>query len=101
MEMGTLLVICGASAYSVWGVPASSKLLTARLPDNLLNQAARDTLLLIEESLERTELSAERQQEIKDGMQRIVPDYPIDKLRFYQVATWGPMPLRCQAAPSF
>ena len=82
--MATVVVAALIWGYFVWGVPVGSKALAYRLPPDLLNRSAQETLSFLEEyTLKETSLSAERQQEIRTSFQAFAPDYSIEKLRFY------------------
>lgn len=82
--MATVVVAVIIAGYFFWGLPAGSKTLAYQLPDNILDRSSRETLALMEEfSLEETELSEDRQQVIREDIQAAVPEYPIEKLRFY------------------
>ncbi|WP_043320019.1 M48 family metallopeptidase [Microbulbifer sp. HZ11] len=82
--LATVVVAALIWGYFTWGVPVGSKVLAERLPADLLNRSAQETLKFLEEfQLEETTLSAQRQQEIRDTFQGFAPDYPIEKLRFY------------------
>jgi len=82
--MATVVVAGIIAGYFFWGLPAGSKALAYQLPDNILDRSSRETLSLLEEySLHETALSEDRQQVIREDIQAAVPEYPIDKLRFY------------------
>lgn len=88
--MATVVVAAIIAGYFFWGLPAGSKALAYQLPDNILDRSSKETLELLEEfSLEDSELSEERQQIIREDIQAAVPEYPIDKLRFYRGGDMG------------
>ncbi|WP_288131803.1 M48 family metallopeptidase [Microbulbifer sp.] len=86
----TVLVAGIIWGYFTWGVPAASEALAYRLPADLLDRSAQETLSFMEEySLEPTALSDERQAEIRAEFSAFAPSYPIEKLRFYRGAEQG------------
>ncbi|WP_231759135.1 M48 family metallopeptidase [Microbulbifer elongatus] len=88
--LATVVVAALIWGYFTWGVPVGSKVLAERLPADLLDRSAQETLTFLEEfQFEETALSAERQQEIRDSFHDFAPQYPIEKLRFYGGGSQG------------
>lgn len=88
--LATAVVVSGIWAYFAWGIPAASKLLAQRLPEQTLHQAARETLALLEKrALHPSELPAERREEIRRSIAAAAPDYALEKLRFYRGGRMG------------
>ncbi|WP_105102423.1 M48 family metallopeptidase [Microbulbifer pacificus] len=88
--LATLMVVVIVWGYFTWGVPAGSKALANRLPPDLLDRSAQETLEFLEEySFEPSALSPQRQAEIRAEFGAFAPDYPIEKLRFYRGGDQG------------
>ena len=88
--LATLVVVGTVVGYFVWGLPAMSHALAERLPADMLDEAAAETLAFLEEhQLEASELSEVRRGEVLAAIGTVAPDYPQEKLRFYRGGEHG------------
>jgi Zn-dependent protease with chaperone function len=81
MVIASTFVVLGlAASYFIWGIPAGSKFIAEHLPDTLLQQAADDTLTILESRyLEPSKLSEDVQQRVLTLIAAQSPDYDIEK----------------------
>lgn len=85
-----IIVIASGWLFVAHGLPAGANALAQQLPDTILNEAAAETLLLLEKyGLSNSELSNEKQEHIRALIAQSAIDYPIDKLRFYRGGSMG------------
>lgn len=83
--LATLVVVGAVVGYFAWGLPAMSHAIAERLPMDMLDEAAAESLAFLEEhQLEASDLSEARREEVLTAIATVAPDYPREKLRFYR-----------------
>ncbi|AFU99061.1 M48 family metallopeptidase [Simiduia agarivorans] len=90
VALAAVTVLFMGFSYFYWGIPAASDLVSRYLPDNVLQQASDDTLLVMKKRyFETTTLPEETQNRLREKVATYAPDYPLDKLHFFAAPDMG------------
>ena len=90
VALATVTVLFLGFSYFFWGIPAASDMVSKYLPDDVLQQASDDTMMLMrKQHFEPSQLDEATRDRLREKIALLVPGYPLEKLHFFAAPEMG------------